>query len=31
METVQTLEKAGSAGGQTKEKLEIKKATIRVE
>jgi cyclophilin family peptidyl-prolyl cis-trans isomerase len=31
MDTVQTLEKAGSAGGQTKEKLEIKKATIRVE
>jgi cyclophilin family peptidyl-prolyl cis-trans isomerase len=31
METVKALEGAGSASGQTKEKLEIKKATIRVE
>ena len=31
MDTVKALEQAGSAGGQTKEKLEIKKATIRVE
>ena len=31
MDTVQALEKLGSSGGQTKEKLEIKKATIRVE
>jgi cyclophilin family peptidyl-prolyl cis-trans isomerase len=31
MDTVKKLESAGSAGGQTKEKLEIKKATIRVE
>ena len=31
MDTMKALEKAGSAGGQTKEKLEIKKATIRVE
>jgi cyclophilin family peptidyl-prolyl cis-trans isomerase len=31
MDTVKALEAAGSASGQTKEKLEIKKATIRVE
>ncbi len=31
MDTVQALEKAGSSNGQTKEKLEIKKATIRVD
>jgi peptidyl-prolyl cis-trans isomerase B (cyclophilin B) len=31
METVKALEAAGSPSGQTKEKLEIKKATIRVE
>jgi peptidyl-prolyl cis-trans isomerase B (cyclophilin B) len=31
MDSVQALEKAGSPGGQTKEKLEIKEATIRVE
>ncbi len=31
MDTVKTLEKAGSPSGTTKEKLEIKKATIRVE
>ncbi|MEX2205505.1 MAG: peptidylprolyl isomerase [Myxococcota bacterium] len=31
MENVKALEAAGSPGGQTKEKLEIKKATIRVE
>ena len=31
MDTVKKLEQAGSPSGQTKEKLEIKKATIRVE
>jgi cyclophilin family peptidyl-prolyl cis-trans isomerase len=31
MDTVKALEAAGSASGQTKEKLEIKKATIRVQ
>jgi len=31
MENVKALEQAGSPSGQTKEKLEIKKATIRVE
>ena len=31
METLKALESAGSASGTTKEKLEIKKATIRVE
>jgi len=31
MDTVKTLEKSGSPSGTTKEKLEIKKATIRVE
>ena len=31
MDTLKALEGAGSASGKTKEKLEIKKATIRVE
>ena len=31
MDTVKTLEKSGSPSGTTKEKLEIKKATIRVD
>ena len=31
MDTIKALESAGSASGKTKEKLEIKKATIRVE
>ncbi len=31
MDTLKALEKAGSASGQTKEKLEITRATIRVE
>lgn len=31
METLKALEKAGSASGQTKEKLEITRATVRVE